>query len=360
MGTALSTSAANSGDAFANTAVEKTAGGGDAVSYLVADANTRYVIQVISADDPSKFCNFLVTNVDSSTQVDLVLLTDTPEWDVADQDPVYILGSAYGEGTNKTYAFSDRVSQRWASCQIFKDLAKASRTTMKTWVAGGNEWERILAETGLTHKVGIERNFFFGGRVNTDGASQDPFGAPSATALDGTADSPVRTSVSLQQAAHWADEKGMGGSRVFNCTIATYTYGDFIDDMEKLFEFGSDTRYFFGGRGVLTVLAKMALNPESGIQYSPDNMDEFGIKYHKFVTPHGDLKFIPHRLFRGDYSHKAFAVDMNNIKLLVFDDTFVETDTKTPGWDGIEHQYVSDMGLEIDLPEATVAEFQFK
>ena len=355
-------SATYSGKAFDNWKVQASEDGGDAVDFFTAGDDTPYIIQVLDADDLTQFCNFYVNNIDSTTAIDVNQLTDTPGFDVADNDPIQIIGIAFEEGGDKSDAYSDIVSMKWASCQIFKHLSQASRTVMKTWVAGGNEWERIQAETATTHKVDMERNFIFGTRsTNTEdqGSANDPFGAPVATTLGGTNKKPIRTSISIQQAAHWADSVGLGGSRVFSNTIATYKYDDFIDDMEKLFEFGSDSRYFFGGTGVLSILTKMALNADSNMTYE-NGMNEAGVKYKKFLTPHGDLKFVRHPLFRGNYANKAFAVDMNNIELLVFDGTFIRTDVETPGYDGKESEIISDMGLEVGLPEASVAEFNWK
>jgi hypothetical protein len=334
-------------------------------AYTTNVASQRWILQLVDADDTSKFCNFLLYGIDSSTQIDLIQLTDTPGFNGAAGDKLHIIGSAFAEGTPKTIATYDKVDVKWASCQIFKTLVKASLTTMKTWVAGGNEWERLQAEGATNHKVDMERDFLFGSRcINeaSQGSANDPFGAPVAIALAGggvgTARLPVRTSISIQQAARWADSVGMGGSRVFNNTESTYDYDQFIDDMQELFEFGNDSRYFFGGQSVLSILTKMALDTDTGMTYE-NGVNEAGVKYRKFLTPHGDLKFVRHKLFRGDYAKKAFAVDMNNIELLVFDGTFVEENVETPGYDGQENQILSDMGLKIGLPESTVAEFNW-
>ena len=364
---ALACSATYAGKTFDN------AGGDPATitnsAWLVDTANTapdqRYIFQLVDADDSSKFCNFLMTLVTSGTEIDLIQLTDTPGFDGAAGDKLHIIGTCFAEGTNKTTATYDLVDVRWASCQIFKTLVQASRTTMKTWVAGGNEWDRLHSEMAIMHKVDMERDFMFGSRsINTadQGTANNPWGAPVATALAGgsvgTATLPVRTSISIQQAAHWVDSAYcMGGSRVFNNTMSSYTYNDFIDDMEELFEFGGESRYAFGGRGVLSFLNKMALDSHS-ITISP-GANEAGVNFKKFITPHGDVNFVTHPLFRGDYARKMFAVDMNNIELMVFDPTFVETGVHTPGYDGQEDQYLSDMGLIIHLPEATVSEFNF-
>ena len=361
-GAAVACSATYAGEAFANWAVQATVDGSDAVDYLTASAEEPYVLQVLDADDTTKYCNFLVTNVDSTTQIDVIQLTDTPGFSVADNDPIYIIGTAFDEGGNKTTAYQDIVSVKWASTQIFKTLVSASRTTMKTWVAGGNEWERLQAEGANTHKVDMERAFLFGSRaINTSGqgTANDPFGAPVATQLAGTATKPVRTSISIQQASAWADSVGMGGSRVFSNTEADYDYNVFLADMQELFEFGSESRYFFGGQGVLTILTQMALDTNTNLT-SEQGTNEAGVKFTKFKTPHGDLKFVRHKLFRGNYAKKAFAVDMNNIELMVFDGTFIRENVETPGYDGQENEIISDMGLIINLPEATVSEFNWK
>jgi len=325
----------------------------------------RYIFQLVDADDPSKYCNFLLYEIASDTSIKLLQLTDLPGFNGASGDKLHIIGTAFAEGTDKTIATYDKVDIKWASCQIFKTLVQASRTTMKTWVAGGNEWERLHAEAAVTHKVDMERAFLFGSRcINTSdqGSDNNPFGAPVAGALDGggvgTDTYPVRTSISIQQAAAWADSVGMGGSRQFNNTMANYTYFNFLDDLSEVFEFGSESRYFFGGRGVRTFLNKMALSKDTNIIIENDT-NQAGVQFKRFITDAGDLNFVTHPLFRGDYAYKMFGVDLNNIELMVFDPTFVEENVHTPGYDGKEDQYVSDMGLIVHFPEATVSEFNF-
>jgi hypothetical protein len=365
--TTVACSATYAGKAFTSWTIDD--GDGAPPDYFTKSAEEPYVLQVVDTDDTSKYCNFLVTAVtdtgETTATISVVQLTDKPGFNVADNDPIYIIGTAFDEGGNKTTAYSDIVSVKWASCQIFKTSVKASRTTMKTWTAGGDEWDRLQREALKTHKVDMERNFLFGsraiGNATTAAAStaNNPFGAPVATQLGGTTAKPVRTSISIQQAARWADEVGMGGCRLFNNTEADYKYANFLDDMEELFEFCSDSRYFFGGQGVLTILTKMALDTSTNLT-SEQGVNEAGVKYTKFMTPHGDLKFVRHKLFRGVYAKKAFAVDMNNIDLMVFDGTFIREDVQTPGYDGQENEIISDMGLIINLPEATVAEFNWQ
>ena len=353
---AIACSATHTGQSFATIDVELTAGGADAVPWLVAAANLPYELQIVDADDSTKFCNFLVRTIHSTTNVTLTQLTDAPGFDVAAEDVINIIGTMHPEGGSKTYAFSDKATMRWASTQIFKTSAKATRTTMKSWVAGGNEWDRIKMEAGDAHGVDIERAFIFGGRYPLAAGANDPFGAPVATAVGGTANAPVRSTVSLQQASRYADDVGMGGSRVYSITKATYTYSDFIDDLETLFEYGAETRWFFGGRAFLSFLTVMALDENSGIEQKNMDVNSFGVKFHEFYTPHGTLKYVVHPLFKGVYTNKAFAVDMDNVEALVFDDTFVE-DVTAVGYDGIEEQYLTDIGLCIKLPEATVSEW---
>jgi len=356
---AIACSTQHAGQTYSAVAVSNEASTSVAVPWLVAGANLKYVIQITKSSDDTKYCNFLVSNINNAISVDLIQMTEAPGFDIKSGDKVKMLGTAYPEGSNKTFSFSDKVTQRWASCQIFKNLAQASRTVMKTWVAGGNEWERILANTADEHGIDMELQFLFGSRVTGDGSgANNPFGAPNVSALGGSADNPNRTSISLQQAARYAEETGIGGARVYNNTAATYTYADFISDMESLFEFGPDTRYAFGGAGFLTKLTLMALG-DNGLTHYSNKKNEVGVKYDEFITPHGTIKFVKHPLFRGQYTNKMIVVDLNNIDMIVFDDTFVETDVKTPGFDGIEHQFVTDAGIIVHLPEATVAEFNF-
>ncbi|RKX18223.1 MAG: hypothetical protein DRP35_09615, partial [Candidatus Zixiibacteriota bacterium] len=137
-------------------------------SWVNNDSDTtpsqRWVFQLVDADDPSKYCDFLLYQTGSATKIKIIQLTDTPGFDGASGDKLHIIGSAFAEGTNKTIATYDKVNVKWSSCQIFKTLVSASRTTKKMWVAGGNEWGRLVSEGGVNHKVDMERTFLFGSR----------------------------------------------------------------------------------------------------------------------------------------------------------------------------------------------------
>ncbi len=306
------------------------------------------ILQILDASDKSKYANILVTADGAGNSVSWKLITNTPGFTPAKDDKVQRIGNAFEENASKGNGYTDNLETIWASTQIFRTPFGISRTLRKTSLNGGNEWARILADKGREHKVGIERTLLFGERYS--GTAGDPFAAPSNGALLGSTQ-PLRTSHGIINATVYGDTNiGIGGSREFNNTKATYTYYDFMDDMEEIFEFGSSSKTVLAGMSVITFFNKLAAAEGDLVLDSKEKV--FGLDIYRFKTPAGELNFVWHKLLREQYANFAVVVDMANVEYLVFEDTSLRTGIETPGTDGTEAEYLSDVGLAVTLPES--------
>jgi hypothetical protein len=335
-----------------------TASAGTSVSIALKVTNTPattikagHVLQFLDGGSTSgDSANLLVTSVSAtsstSTLVTGKLISHKPGWSMAADDKVLRIGSAFAEGSEKAAGYTDNIEQHWASCQIFKTLYGISRTLRKTKLYGGNEYQRIRSDKLREHKIDIERALIFGERVS--GTEGDPFAAPGSTGvLDGN--TPLRFTHGAINAIVYGSENNGMGSREFNITKANYSYADFIDDMEDIFEYGSQNKVAFCGMGVISFFNKMALNESQMMLNSKET--KFGIKVTTLETGAGTLNLVWNPLLRGDYKNYMIILDMANVELAVFDDTVLETNVQTPGVDGIEEQYLSDLGAIFKLPE---------
>ena len=346
----------------ANSASLNDVSAGTSVSICIKATNTPattikagHVLQVLDVTSTAGLAaNMIVTSVSTKTAsvgnyiITGTLITNSPGWEPAASDKVLRVGSAFAENAAKASFYTDNLETNWASCQIFKTAYGISRTLRKTHLYGGNEYQRIRADKLREHKIDIERALIFGERVG--GTKGNPFAAPGSTGvLDGSGD-PLRFTHGIINAISYGDTNiGIGGTREFNITKANYSYADFIDDMEEIFEYGSMEKVAFCGMGVISFFNKMALNEAQMTISSKDS--KFGLKVMSIVTGAGTLNLIWNPLLRGDYKNYMVVVDMANVELAVFDDTTLETNVQTPGTDGIEEQYLSDLGLIPKLPE---------
>lgn len=312
------------------------------------------MLQILDADASNKFANVLLTgaasldNTASSYVFDGKLVNDTPGFAPAAGDNVLRIGSAFEEGAAKTTGYSDQLETIWASTQIFKTHYSLTNTAVKTDYYAGSEYQRIRADKLREHKIDIERTLLFGARVGS--ASANPFSAPGSGTLLGSTH-PLRTSHGIVNAITYGDTNiGIGGSREFNNTMATYSYSDFIDDMEEVFEYGSPRKAFFCGMGVISFFQKMAM--DEAMLTIETSTSSFGLDVYTVKTPAGMLDLVWNPLLRGSsYKNFGVVVDMANVDVGVFRPTSLEMNVQTPGTDGIEEQYLSDLGLVVRLPE---------
>lgn len=351
----------------------QTAGGftaskmGATVTLYVANTNSPmttiksgHILQVLDADSTAGlYANVLVTSVSSATsasgvKVTAKLITDSPGFNSASSDYVQRIGSAFEENAAKANGYTDNLETHWASTQIFKTLYGISRTLRKTKLVGGNEYQRIRADKLREHKIDIERALIFGERNSS--VSGNPFAAPGGGVQLGT-NNVLRTTHGIISAiAYGASANGVGGTREFNITKSSYSYSDFIDDMEEVFEYGNPKKVAMCGMGVISFFNKMALAESQMTISSKDT--KWGLKIMTIQAPAGELSLVWHPLLRGQYKDYMIIVDISNAELAVFDDTTLETNVQTPGTDGVEEQYLSDLGLVYKLPE-TGAIFRF-
>lgn len=320
-----------------------------------------HVLQIVDADDHSKYANILVSSctASDSASADLVvgkLITNTPGFNAAASDKVYRIGSAFADGSAKASGYTDNLETVWASAQIFKTKYGIDNTLKNTRTIGGSEYARIRADKLKEHYVEQERTFLFGDRYGS--VNGDPFSAPGNGVLLGSS-APTRTSHGIINAViKGANSRGLGGTREFNKTKDIYTFNDFMDDMEEVFEYEGSMRKFVPcGRGVLTFFTKLA-RAENDINMTQAE-NSLGLKINRLETPAGDLDLVYDPLLRGSiYKNFMIVIDPANVNLMIFRDTFWEGEIQTPGTDATEEQYLSQVGLVVKLPE-THSVFRF-
>lgn len=331
--------ASDSGTAFTNLSIETTAGSNDAVTWIRAGD----VIRVQDAGDNALEGNLLVTNVDSTTSIDVKVLASDPGFDVADGDKFLKIGSAFEEGSGKTSAIADEVETLWGSTQIFKELVSYTGTLEELELRGGvNEIDRLRNVAARRLAADVERSMLFGERIGGAAGVTVYSGARLAT-LDGTHE--LNTSIGMLQAV-----KAGNAARILDKTYAAYTYENWIDDSERIFEYGSDSKIAYCGRSAYSFLSSK-VPIRNGLLSLSSGDSSFGVKVSTIESPSGDLQLMKHPMMYDNYDDFAIIVDPSNVNLVVFRDLNLEEGVQANGTDGKEDQWMFDVGLKPKLIE---------
>lgn len=268
----------------------------------------------------------------------------------ADNARGQVIGSAFAENSGAPDGWRDKMYGREGYTQIFKTaIAQMSNTERATRYRGRpNEWMRQWEEKLMEHKMDIEHAMLFG--VGSSDETQDG-GAP------------MRYTWGILPYTE------SYGKTYTTLTYAGSGYDAFLDVMEDFFapEAGAaGPKLVMASRKILKWLNKLETgngflaNTVGGAQFRMDVNQipgKFGHNLLQVQTLFGDLYFVQEPLLRGMYEDYAIAVDLKNLALRplvgngINRDTYIETNIQTPGYDGRKDQILTEIGLEISLPE---------
>ena len=177
----------------------------------------------------------MVSAVASNGQITMKALTGGTIV-LADNDVCIVIGNARGEGSSAPDAWSDELSTVWNSCQIFKTPLQVTGTLEAAVLRGeSSELARLRKQKGQEHKMQKEKAFLFGKRLGGTGlsGSSDSFADNGRTDADGNL---IRTTYGLIPAIEEYGYSSGDDQNVFTCG-SSYSYSNFVDDMEKVFQY---------------------------------------------------------------------------------------------------------------------------
>lgn len=288
----------------------------------------------------------LVTAVTSQTNITLVSLTATPQ-SITDADKVQVVGVAMGETSSATTAVNSILTANTHYCQDFENAWSMSNQAEAEVIFGPDEWTRLAAETLRTHKTDINRGLLLG--IGND-----------ATAITLATESvSVRTTDGFITFCEANSSTLMNGAGVVTPSYSSYTYNNFVDDMESLFALGSSAKVGIAGSSVLSFFSKIGSGSFlAGANVNIQNAEtSFGLNITKVMTPFGTLALIWDKVLRGDGFFKDYmaVADLEYAKLrpLVGNgqnfDTHLLTNTQNPNQFRIRrYAYRSIMGSQYN------------
>ena len=273
--------------------------------------------------------------------------------DAQDNDHFMIIGNAQGEGTNSPTAWSDDLSVVYNQCQIFKTPLEITGTLLEASLRGeSKELARLRDQKSAEHKIQKERAFLFGS--NPKGISG---GTPAQMeAMTDANGNTVRTTMGIVSALKQYGTTSGDYQNVFAST-AVDTYSEFVDAMEKVFQYVpvSGMKRAFVGAGALGYWSKLSGSAgfagDSGWTVNIGDMkrDALGFNYRVLETPHGALQLIPTPAFRGPYNKHMLIVNDDNLFHAQYRRPQFQASIQANDFDGVKDQYMSDEGIGISL-----------
>ena len=351
----------------------------DNIQGLASSVDSSYlglVVEIWNSAKDSKKATAIISSVVDADEIKVKILSTESgsDYDLVDNDYYMVIGNAHGEGSSAPEAWADELDVVYNSCQIFKTPLQVTGTLEAAVLRGeSSELARLRRMKAQEHKMQKEKAFLFGQRVGGTGLGDAAYDAgnlgsdPAEGVLadGGRTDSDgnlIRTTYGIISAL---DKYGNSTSthdaqNVFTVD-GSYGYGNFVDDMEKVFQYIPETgmKRAFVGAGALGYWSKMAgssgLAGNSGWTVNIGDMkrDGLGFNYRVLETPHGMLQLIPTPALRGPYNKYMAVVSDENLFHAIYRPSMYQTNIKQDNaFDGVKDQYMSDEGVGIQLIES--------
>lgn len=309
------------------TQVNNGAGYSDSATSVVVDDGSIFssdsLVEVIRTGEI-----MLVSSVSTNTLTVVRGMGETAAAALVDNDYVLRLGTAREEGGAKKDPNVRQLTTDYNYCQISRTPFGVTGTAEHTEMYSGDELPRLRKEAGIEHALDIEHNIVFGERG----------------IVNGTGNQPRRMTRGLIQFI-------TGGSGT------TYAVGGSLTEsglnqsfLEGLFRYGSDTKLLFASARLCTALDKFG---RDYLQVDREMSSKIGVAVREYVSTHGVLKVIKHKLLEGNtYTGYGIAVDPKYIKLATFRPTTLRKAIQTPGDDQMIEEYLTECGLDVTQPQA--------
>lgn len=274
----------------------------------------------------------------------------------ASGDYLVVVGNAYGEGTSAGTAWSDELSVVYNQCQIFKTPLQITGTLLESSLRGeSSELARLRDQKSQEHKIQKERAFLFGrSPINTSGGFDD-------NSLSDANGNIVRSCMGIIPAIEKHGAASGADQSRFTISEASYSYGDFVDDMEKVFQYVPEAgvKRAFCGMGAMSYFSKMSgasgLAGNSGwtVNLSDMKRDSLGFNYRVLESPHGAIQLIPTPVLREAYNKTMLIVSDENLFHAQYRAPKFQANILTDdAYDGVKDQYMSDEGIGVTLIES--------
>lgn len=270
----------------------------------------------------------LVTNVDNTANTITVIRgwggsTTAP---LVDDDPIVILGNANEEGAKLREIKTTEPVKKTNYTQILRTPVGVTNTLAATSTYGPKAMAYYRHLDGINHAIDMERTMWLGkkGKDIHNGK-------------------PRRTTGGILEflTENVLDVSAISGG---------LTEQAFTEWLEDVFRYGSSEKILFACGRLCTIIDLWAQNK---LKTVPGERT-YGVKVKEYVSSHGTLYIVKHKLFEGPvYGGMGVILDMNNVAYcpLKGRDTKLLTGRQDPDEDAVKDEYITEFGVEVRLPK---------
>ena len=325
-------------------------------------------VEFWSADELTLRGTALISAVPSSTTLKFRNLDGATSIATVDNDIIRVIGNAHGEGASSPEAWGDELRIVWNYTQEFRTPYELSKKLRRSVLRGETkELERLRKQKAGEHKMQKERAFLFGRQpigTNLDPDSADTFGDASGnganwrTDVDGNI---IRTTMGITTMIEKYGNSSGADQNIFTIQEGSYTYGNYVDDMEKAFQYlpNSGVKRAFAGRGAMSYWSKMSgkdgFAGKSGwtVNLGDSKRDRLGFNYRMLETPHGIMQLIPTPGLDFGRNKWMIVVDDGNLFHAIYENPEFRQNIKTDNAPSLQKdEYFSDEGMGATLIES--------
>lgn len=298
----------------------------DATVWAVDNAGYFRVGDIVQV--PSTTEVVLVTNVDNTENTITVIRgwggsTTAP---LVDDEPLVILGNANEEGAKLREIKTTEPVKKTNYTQILRTPVGVTNTLAATSTYGPKAMAYYRHLDGINHAIDMERTMWLGkkGKDIHNGKPRRTTGGIIGFLTENVLDVSAISGGLTEQA--------------------------FTEWLEDVFRHGSSEKILFACGRLCTIIDLWAQNKLKTVP----GARTYGVKIKEYVSSHGTLFIVKHKLFEGAvYGGMGVILDMNNVAYcpLKGRDTKLLTGRQDPDEDAVKDEYITEFGVEVRLPK---------
>ncbi len=245
---------------------------------------------------------------------------------LVDDDPIVILGNANEEGAKLREIKTTEPVKKTNYTQILRTPVGVTNTLAATSTYGPKAMAYYRHLDGINHAIDMERTMWMGkkGKDIHNGKPRRTTGGILEFLTENVLDVSAITGGLTEQA--------------------------FTEWLEDVFRYGSSEKILFACGRLCTIIDLWA---QSKLKTVPGERT-YGVKIKEYVSSHGTLYIVKHKLFEGTvYGGMGVILDMNNVAYcpLKGRDTKLLTGRQDPDEDAVKDEYITEFGVEVRLPK---------
>lgn len=319
------------------------------------DSLVGMTIDIWNSDETTNKGRALITAYDGSASPDELTLkalgnptaSDFSMDDLADDDVIYFVSSAFGEGDTAPEAYSDELDVVWNSVQRQRTAIEITEDLRRAVLRGERkELARVRNEKQNEHKIKISRNFLYGMRVGGIGGTAHGAGGTDdsdfvkdssgsvlhITDADGRRVTTTMGWITAMQRYGNSDDTALK-QNWFDRDANTYDFIGFVKDTEKIAQYADrDVVNAYCAPAVYSFWSTKALTNNNGWQVTISDRinSRIGFNYRILETPHIAIRLIKEPTLRGTpHANKMMMPDLDHVGTAQYAPQTYETNIKT-------------------------------